>query len=45
MMTEQEFIDAILDKPWVNRGDTLDGADCYGVVKLYKELVQGSSLP
>ena len=45
MMTEQEFIVALLDKHWVNRGDTLDGADCYGVVKLYKELVQGISLP
>ena len=44
-MTELEFIELMLDKPWINRGDTVDGADCYGVVKLYNEMVQGKSLP
>lgn len=44
-MTEQEFIDAILDKPWVNRADTVDACDCYGLVKLYYKMVVGFDLP
>ena len=45
MMTEEEFISAVQFKPWVNRGDTLDAMDCYGLVKLYYEHVQGAKLP
>lgn len=44
-MTESEFIDLMLGKPWINRGDTEDGADCYGLVKMYNEMVQGKTLP
>ena len=44
-MTESDFITLMLGKPWVNRGDSIDGADCYGLVKLYNELVHGKTLP
>lgn len=45
MINEQDFIDLMLGKPWVNRGDTIDECDCYGLVKLYFELVDGYQLP
>ena len=45
MMTEEEFINEVQFKPWVNRGDTLDAMDCYGLVKLYYEHVQGAAIP
>ena len=45
MMDESEFISLMTGKPWINRGDSVDGADCYGLVKLYNELVQGKTLP
>lgn len=45
IMTEQEFIDLMLGKPWVNRADSIDECDCYGLVKLYFEHVEGQQLP
>lgn len=44
-MTEQEFIEKVLHKPWINRADSFDAMDCYGLVKLYKEHVQGLEMP
>ncbi len=44
-MTESDFISLMLGKPWVNRGDTVESCDCYGLVKLYNELVQERVLP
>lgn len=44
-MTESDFIDLIVGKPWVNRADSFDACDCYGLVKLYFEHVVGYQLP
>lgn len=45
IISEKEFIDLMLGKLWVNRADTVDECDCYGLVKLYYEMVQGFNLP
>lgn len=44
-MTQTEFINLMIGKPWVNRADTVDAVDCYGLVKLYKQMVEGVELP
>lgn len=44
-MTESDFVDKVLDVPWVNRGTSFDGMDCYGVVILYYRHVLGIELP
>lgn len=39
-MTELEFIQKWLGAPWVDRGDTTDGIDCWGLaVEYYKEII------
>lgn len=45
MMTQNEFIEKAMSVPWVNRGDTFDGVDCYGIYKLYAEHVLGKQMP
>ncbi|QAY17956.1 hypothetical protein [Pseudoalteromonas phage C7] len=45
MMKESEFINAVQFKPWKNRADTLDSMDCYGLIKLYFEHVEGKTIP
>ena len=44
-MNETDFINKSLDVPWVNRGMSFDGMDCYGLVILYYRLVLGIELP
>lgn len=44
-MTQEEFINAALHKPWVNRASSFDEMDCYGLVQLYFEHVDGNKLP
>ena len=44
-MQQLEFINLMIGKPWVNRADTVDEVDCYGLVKLYKSMVDGIKLP
>ena len=44
MITESEFIKKAMATPWVNRGDTFEGMDCYGLIKLYREEVVGKPL-
>ena len=43
-MTESEFIDRMIGVPWVNRGDTFDAVDCYGLIKLWRSEVVGRPL-
>lgn len=45
MMTPYEFCEKINGAPWVNRGHSFEGADCYGVVLLYYKEVLGIELP
>ena len=45
IMTEKEFIELMVGKPWVNRADSFDECDCYGLVKLYFKHVVGYELP
>lgn len=44
MMTELEFIEKCMSVEWVNRGDTFEGMDCYGLIKLYRSKVVGKPL-
>lgn len=44
-MTDQEFIDANLGKPWVNRGALEGSHDCWSLVVAYFEQVRGITLP
>ena len=45
MMKQEDFINLMVGKPWVNRADTAEEVDCYGLVKLYKSMVEGIELP
>lgn len=40
-MTQKEFVDLVIGKPWVSRDISLDGMDCYGLVVLYYRHVLG----
>lgn len=44
-MTAQEYIDRVVGVPWVNRGCTLDGMDCWANVILYFRHVHGVEIP
>lgn len=44
-MNDIDFINEMVGKPWVNRADTLEQVDCYGLVSLYYRLVLGVELP
>ena len=45
MMSESEFIESVIGKPWQNREATFDSMDCYGLVILYYEHVLDINLP
>jgi cell wall-associated NlpC family hydrolase len=45
MMTKNEFINEVLHKPWVDRAQSLDEMDCWGLVILYHKHVLGIDLP
>tara|TARA_R100000951_G_scaffold2179_1_gene3697 strand:+ start:97 stop:516 length:420 start_codon:yes stop_codon:yes gene_type:complete len=44
-MHQNEFIEKIIGKPWVNRASSFDGADCWGVVVLYYKHVLNIDIP
>lgn len=43
-MSEEEFIAAMVGKPYVNRRCSLDAVDCWGLVVLYYRLVAGINI-
>ena len=43
-MTETEFINSIVGTPWVERGDGVNGLDCWGLVVRYYRDVLGIEL-
>lgn len=44
-MTESEFCDMYVGTPWVNRGESLDGIDCWGLVLQSFREIDGVELP
>lgn len=44
-MTKEEFIKKIIGVPWINRGKSFEGVDCYGLVWLYYKEVLDITLP
>lgn len=45
MMNQNEFVEQVNSKPWINRSVDLNGMDCYGLVILYYRHVLGIELP
>lgn len=45
MTRQNAFINSVNGKPWVNRGLSIDGMDCYGLVILFYRDVLGIELP
>lgn len=43
-MTNQEFVSKWLGAPWVDRGVSVDGVDCWGLVVAYYKEVLGIEL-
>ncbi len=43
-MTSSEFIDQMVGVPWVNRAQSLNECDCYGLIILYYRHVHGIEL-
>lgn len=44
-MVQQEFIDRVIGKPWVDRASSFDEVDCFGLVILYYKHVLNIELP
>lgn len=44
-MTDLEFIESTVGKPWVNRSTGPDSFDCFGLVIAYYKDVKGITLP
>lgn len=44
-MNKSEFINKVLHKPWVNRAESWDALDCWGLVIMYYRHVLRCDLP
>lgn len=44
-MNKNDFINAVLHKPWVNRAQSMEQMDCWGLVILYYQHVLSIELP
>lgn len=44
-MNKNNFINAVLHKPWVNRAQSMEEMDCWGLVILYYKHVLNVELP
>jgi len=44
-MTHDEFLKAVIGKPWVNRADGMNEFDCWGLVVAYYREVLGITIP
>ena len=45
LLTQKEFIDRMLGKPWVDRASSFDSVDCWGLCLMYYRHVLGVYLP
>lgn len=44
-MIDSDFVNEMIGKPWVNRGESFNGADCWGVVILSFREIDSVELP